>query len=383
MVLNVYYSVKTVKSLYAAEVLKKKEINTRLVDAISKSDIPDDDEQVCQIDTISKKNIMSLVSDARYLYNHSLTGLSSLKHAIFTKPVAQIGNCCFKNCYKLEEVAINITELEYIGKYAFENCASLKSLGTGQESLNPTPTNCYTERHINLEMTLGGVDTIITPRKSTIDFSKADKLNEIEDFAFINCSNIKAIILPDKSITFGKGIFKGCSKLKFIFCNNEKVRLYIESQREFLNLSSKCKILDCTEKSLKKIRPYTLSSLIFDYIFYLVLWVCFSSLCKQVLKNHQVISNVALKLFKTPKNFTIRRVILCISFGVFMFHQFAKEIVKKFIKKNKIKKIRIENQKQPKTVPISKQSMRKKIAEAAEIRLSMLESKKSKPPLST
>ena len=46
---------------------------------------------------------------------------------------------------------------------------------------------------------------------------------EIEDYAFMNCSNITEIYLPKSIKKVGKHVFEGCTKLETIFCETREI----------------------------------------------------------------------------------------------------------------------------------------------------------------
>ncbi len=129
--------------------------------------------------------------------NHEVVP-ASLKTVSITDAV-KIGGYAFYNCANLTEISLP-SGLTSIGDYAFSGCSSLGDI--------VIPANVT---HIGIRAFYGaGLVSVIIP----------DKVTEINQETFSNCSNLE-------NVTFGKGItgigkkaFSGCLKLKNIALTN-------------------------------------------------------------------------------------------------------------------------------------------------------------------
>ena len=121
------------------------------------------------------------------------------EHVVIPDTVTSIGPYAFKNCVKLESVAIGAGVLS-IGFYAFAECESLKIVSL-PEKLIELDHNCFNS---------SGITRIVIPssetKKTKSCFANCQDLKEvvisegvesIEDFAFHNCNKLTDLVIPN------------------------------------------------------------------------------------------------------------------------------------------------------------------------------------------
>lgn len=120
-----------------------------------------------------------------------------IKKIQINKTVSKIGNCVFQGLPKLEEVDVG-NGVSAIGGYAFKDCPALTKVILG-------------ERVSDIgEYAFAGctsLQTVFIPPTSSLT---------VGNYAFSGCTALKQVGLP-ASGTFGKELFKNCSKLDTIY----------------------------------------------------------------------------------------------------------------------------------------------------------------------
>ncbi len=115
------------------------------------------------------------------------------------KAVTEIGLNAFYACKSVVSLTIPNT-IESIGSNAFKNCSNLKSVIFSDNS-----------KLIKLDAVFNGCSSL-----EDIDFGKNSALDVIEAQAFIGCSRIKNLVLPERLTKIGTKAFYGCSGIESI-----------------------------------------------------------------------------------------------------------------------------------------------------------------------
>ena len=195
----------------------------------------------------------NLIDDIRVIGDYAFEGFVNLKSVDFRTDLTRIGKSAFEGCSSLESITLP-DSLKEIDENAFADCSSVKSVNyTGtyeqwnkitvksgnsalfnimifdSDSERPyyTPGVCgeslewvlYTDGE--LVVTGTGAMTDWSSSKAPWYSYKSDiktvniasGVTTIGDYAFIFCSNLTGIIMPDSIITIGEGAFLGCDSL--------------------------------------------------------------------------------------------------------------------------------------------------------------------------
>lgn len=161
-----------------------------------------------------------------------------LKRVVLPTTVTAIEEAAFANCRALE--TIDTENARSIGKWAFENCASLRNLHVGEKMetiYDSAFMNCTALGTINIPgsvQTLGrwlfeGCEKLetITLNEGVRNLSPStfygcgvrsisipSTVTEIPDYAFQECHNLEHIILHDGITSIGEAVFLRCYSLK-------------------------------------------------------------------------------------------------------------------------------------------------------------------------
>lgn len=165
---------------------------------------------------------------------------TTLKRVVLPATVTAIEEAAFANCRALE--TIDTENALSIGKWTFENCASLRNLRVGEKMetiYDSAFMNCTALGTINIPgsvQTLGrwlfqGCESLetITLNEGLRELSAStfygcgvvsiripSTVTEIPDFAFQECSKLERIIMHDRVTSIGQGVFTRCYSLKNI-----------------------------------------------------------------------------------------------------------------------------------------------------------------------
>ena len=119
--------------------------------------------------------------------------------------VTVIGPYAFNNCInfkcidndKKEQIALNLGNTSYIREYTFNNCRSL------------------TKVNINNKIDrIGPYAFAECSKLKTVSIDRDTKLNEIQDFAFYNCTDLEELYLPEILTYIVKSAFEYCKLYK-------------------------------------------------------------------------------------------------------------------------------------------------------------------------
>ncbi len=154
-------------------------------------------------------------------------GFSNLTEVIFPDTVKTIGNNAFQNCSSLTK--IDLTNVETVYSYAFAGCSNLRTVEFGGANAK------LKQLHAGAFSGCSGINRVVYSSEiefvlpSTVEYIgvqcfngcvtltsvdlSATQITEVARGAFLNCYNLKTVILPD-DITVKAGAFKGCSALE-------------------------------------------------------------------------------------------------------------------------------------------------------------------------
>ncbi|MBR2196369.1 MAG: leucine-rich repeat protein [Salinivirgaceae bacterium] len=131
---------------------------------------------------------------------------TSLKTVIIGNDVTTIGDYAFQNCSNLTTINIP-NSITNIGKKAFEGCDNIDYTSYDNAYYIGNDKNPYC--------------VLIAAKRTNIETCEIkDGCRIIYDNAFINCSSLKTINIPNTIISMGNYIFSGCSSLSTIVIPN-------------------------------------------------------------------------------------------------------------------------------------------------------------------
>ena len=149
----------------------------------------------------------------------------NLVDVVMPKTLDSIGNYAFDACNSLTEIVIpeGVSELGII----FQNCTSLKnvSIPSSLRKLSSTFWGCSSLEKIVIPE---GVEilghSVFYDCFSLVDVTLPSTLKEFEESltpgqgasTFMNCENLKNIVIPDSVTKLSAGLFYGCSSLESI-----------------------------------------------------------------------------------------------------------------------------------------------------------------------
>lgn len=178
--------------------------------------IPDGVKEIKQYAFYKNKNIASVVisNSVTGIGYNAFAGCSGIESVIIGNCVEKIGDNAFYGCSKMSDLSIG-TQVKNIGESAFENCKNLQRINI--ESLESwfnisfserTANPVYYAKDIYLDNEL--VTNIVVPVSVT----------RINDYAFINCSQLKNINISGSVEVVGRGAFENCVGLTSIIIPN-------------------------------------------------------------------------------------------------------------------------------------------------------------------
>lgn len=122
---------------------------------------------------------------------------------IWGESVTYIGRCAFANCSSLKSVTIP-NSVTYIERMAFEGCSSLKSIII-PNSVTYIGNSAFAD--------CSGLTSV----------SIGNGVTSIGGYAFNNCSNLKSITIPNSVTFIGSMAFSGIKRLTTVTCKATNV----------------------------------------------------------------------------------------------------------------------------------------------------------------
>jgi len=174
-----------------------------------------------KLEKIELKNVQSIGEEA-------FLNCENLIEIIIPPTVNMIGEYAFKDCEHAKKLIWNATNAVMIGDNAFDGCIALEEieLPLGLTDLSTGLFNgCKNLTKIKLP------DSVVILGESAFGGCKKLQLDEehplpkhlkkIDDFAFVDCDELKEIKLPAELKKLGKNVFKDCSNLSAAYIDKE------------------------------------------------------------------------------------------------------------------------------------------------------------------
>lgn len=137
------------------------------------------------------------ITGSESILEGSFSNIKTLKKISLSSQINAIKSFAFINCYNLEKVLIDNSQITQIDSKAFYNDEKLTNF---PELNNLTKIGEYSFFNTGIE-----------------SFSVTKKLKQIDSYAFANCSKLKNINGENEQATFKDGIFLNCVNLENIF----------------------------------------------------------------------------------------------------------------------------------------------------------------------
>lgn len=161
--------------------------------------------------------------DTRIIMEYSFFDCNSLVRVNIPDSVISIGNYAFANCKQLSEVSFN-DNLKHLGDNIFVNCNNLK--GVNKNGVY------YLESRDNMYFLLFKAKSNVT--NCIIE----QNCKFIYDSAFMNCSDLTSVTIPDSVIGIGIKAFYFCDKLTSINIPDKVTEIKEQTFYACYNLSS-------------------------------------------------------------------------------------------------------------------------------------------------
>lgn len=164
-------------------------------------------------------------SRVRTLSNRLFSNCSSLSNVSLSYGLESIGEYVFAECSNLSEISIPST-VTSIGEYAFYNCELLSSITVPESTTefgNNTFTGCTNLKTAgpiggNYDYSFGWKDTIPANAfmhcSGLISVVIPESITTIGDYAFFYCSNLTEVELPKRLANINDRAFSCCSSIK-------------------------------------------------------------------------------------------------------------------------------------------------------------------------
>ena len=199
---------------------------------------------------------IEIPENVAYIGDGAFAECFGLKNIIIPRNVIYIGDEAFTACMKLESITIYAEKVPYTYSTALSSCPSDMIIYVPEVSFDAYkasyPWYLYDIVPIDgigksfmvesEDYTLKFVITSVEPAKckvvcydnptspTTVVIPETISLNRkkysvtsIDDYAFVNCTNITSIIIPNTVVSVGNNAFSGCTNLMKVICFAESV----------------------------------------------------------------------------------------------------------------------------------------------------------------
>ena len=154
----------------------------------------------------NRKSLTSYVIPDGVIGERAFARCINLTSVVIPDSVTSIGKDAFSGCSGLKSITIP-DSVTSIGEYAFSGCSSLQEIIVAEG--NPvyhSAGNCIIETESK---------TLIAGCKSSV-IPNDGSVTSIGEYAFLRCSGLTSITIPDSVTCIGWGVFSGCSGLTSI-----------------------------------------------------------------------------------------------------------------------------------------------------------------------
>lgn len=166
----------------------------------------------------------------------AFSGCENLKYVYFNSSLEEIGDYAFQGCTSLEDVDLE-GSLNWIGESAFEGCSKLERLRIwdGADSKGcPYIMNicdlafarCNNLKYIDIGKRIedwGDAVFLSCGMESFVCPDMVKPLVYLPDGMFLNCIELKNVVLPRDLVEIGEDAFRGCISLDHVIKKDEDI----------------------------------------------------------------------------------------------------------------------------------------------------------------
>ena len=167
----------------------------------------------------------TIKKNTRLIADYAFDGCKSLTSVTIGNSVTKIGERAFSGCSSLTSLTIP-NSVTSIGDYAFYNCSSLTSIAI-PNSVTSIGNYAFEGTHIylddsNWDKDVLYIDDCLIKAKTSLSGTYTIKKNTrlIADYAFLNCTSLTSVTIPNSVTNIGYGVFAACSSLSSITIPN-------------------------------------------------------------------------------------------------------------------------------------------------------------------